>query len=587
MAYKFKSFVTSGSNFLVKEIRDFMVACGWTDITPSGQDDQDGVILGYWLKSTGETGEADKNDLFVHIGAMSSVRSQTFVEISYLSGAMTASQDYVPVVDTTVFTSPTGSVKVGSEWITYSGVDGGLNRLTGCVRGYGLTDPATHSANDVVSQLGNAAIEIFANVDLTNYLAVSGAPIAWSLGTKAVTGITGLNTFGDDYFNFHSLIRATGGTQSGKMRWVKDYATAGDFTYQAFLTAPGAVACEVISGGFFPSWSKRSSESTGNGYYRAIGSLSIGGASAAGTPVWFYGSKDGIAIVQKYSTDYYFNFWGKPIVGSSPIVVLTTLDAAAAQNRIRVANLDPFAVNGKYRIIGRDILDWRTNRVQGGSWPNLDPEEGVSEEFVVTSIDVGNSELVLSSNLRNSYETGAVVGEDPRPMIRWQSGSSAYPLENAIWGGLFLPCNPALFGSHASNRQRWRAFHVSGDKYTPTANTTSTNACYKVDAGTTQPCSPNYLITDAQNRQNEALPLTLLPMSKADQNEGYAGYGCFNRFSGWLPFVWESQDKPPFNVASAEDTVKGVWNGKMETFRIFYVNVGTYWIVCGPEIPIV
>jgi hypothetical protein len=60
MAVKYKKVTVKSPSFLLKEIRDFMVNdVGWTDETPANQDDYQGFILGYFLKSTGESGDKE------------------------------------------------------------------------------------------------------------------------------------------------------------------------------------------------------------------------------------------------------------------------------------------------------------------------------------------------------------------------------------------------------------------------------------------------------------------------------------------------------------------------------------------------
>jgi hypothetical protein len=56
----------------------------------------------------------------------------------------------IPVVNTNPFTT-SGTVQIGDEKITYTGVDG--TNLTGCTRGAASTDAASHTSNDLVEQI--------------------------------------------------------------------------------------------------------------------------------------------------------------------------------------------------------------------------------------------------------------------------------------------------------------------------------------------------------------------------------------------------------------------------------------------------
>jgi hypothetical protein len=66
-----------------------------------------------------------------------------------LNGAISSSATTIVVVSTTGFTSPTGTIGIGSEVITYTGTTG--TSFTGCTRGYTST-AAAHSSGDAVNQ---------------------------------------------------------------------------------------------------------------------------------------------------------------------------------------------------------------------------------------------------------------------------------------------------------------------------------------------------------------------------------------------------------------------------------------------------
>lgn len=56
----------------------------------------------------------------------------------------------IPVKNSNPFTT-SGTVKIGDEKITYTGVDG--TNLTGCTRGAASTSAASHTSNDTVTQV--------------------------------------------------------------------------------------------------------------------------------------------------------------------------------------------------------------------------------------------------------------------------------------------------------------------------------------------------------------------------------------------------------------------------------------------------
>ena len=56
----------------------------------------------------------------------------------------------IPVGNSNPFTA-SGTVQIGDEKITYTGVDG--TNLTGCTRGTASTDAASHTSGDLVTQI--------------------------------------------------------------------------------------------------------------------------------------------------------------------------------------------------------------------------------------------------------------------------------------------------------------------------------------------------------------------------------------------------------------------------------------------------
>lgn len=85
------------------------------------------------------------------------------------------------------------------------------------------------------------------------------------------------------------------------------------------------------------------------------------------------------------------------------------------------------------------------------------------------------------------------------------------------------------------------------------------------------------------NEENVGNRLPLIPMSLGWYfTSDMKSSNGFNRALGVIPFI-----KLMFVSLGAlsEDTLKVMWNGNHETFRIFYVpDNGGSWIAVGPEI---
>tara|TARA_R100000654_G_scaffold53804_2_gene79926 strand:- start:1653 stop:2108 length:456 start_codon:yes stop_codon:yes gene_type:complete len=67
-----------------------------------------------------------------------------------LSSNINDSVTTIPVGNSNPFTA-SGTVQIGDEKITYTGVDG--TNLTGCTRGAESTSAASHTSNDIVEQI--------------------------------------------------------------------------------------------------------------------------------------------------------------------------------------------------------------------------------------------------------------------------------------------------------------------------------------------------------------------------------------------------------------------------------------------------
>ena len=73
-----------------------------------------------------------------------------FKGMNNLTSDINDSVTTIPVVNTNPFTA-SGTVKIGNEKITYTGVDG--TNLTGCTRGAESTSAADHKEGDPVKQI--------------------------------------------------------------------------------------------------------------------------------------------------------------------------------------------------------------------------------------------------------------------------------------------------------------------------------------------------------------------------------------------------------------------------------------------------
>ena len=103
--------------------------------------------------ATLRTGVDTKSDWFgwkyKHDGSAWSANTD-FKGGGYLSSAINDSVTTIPVHSTNPFTA-SGTVQIGDEKITYTGVDG--TNLTGCTRGAASTSAASHSSGDTVQQI--------------------------------------------------------------------------------------------------------------------------------------------------------------------------------------------------------------------------------------------------------------------------------------------------------------------------------------------------------------------------------------------------------------------------------------------------
>ena len=86
---------------------------------------------------------------YKHNGSAWSANSD-YKGFNHLSSDINGSVTTIPVKNSNPFTT-SGTVQIGDEKITYTGVDG--TNLTGCTRGAASTSAASHSSGDTVQQI--------------------------------------------------------------------------------------------------------------------------------------------------------------------------------------------------------------------------------------------------------------------------------------------------------------------------------------------------------------------------------------------------------------------------------------------------
>lgn len=604
MSYKVKTVTVKDSSFLMEELKDFLVDdCGWTDETPSGQDDEMGAgdyhgILGHFLRSAGEDGT---DDLCLHLyGMMPSTESsrywQSFIfpPYSYLTSGINETDATADIDDDATLTTVDTpfAVRVGDELAIVSGVAAGV--VTFSQRGAYGTTPAVHSAGDLVLDTNvGAFVEMYAYRDLTTTLLASSGTA--TVGLKAVTNVPGLNGYVDDRFNLHTFLKIVDGAEAGKMRPVTDYVSAtGNFDYTAFLNNPGVANVALVSMGFLPASSRRISGT----YYYTTPRIEQA-VQGTDTVCWFYGSKDGVHVITKWGGVYDHFFVGNVVPFAAKDNAISSIPASAGANTMVVDNRNKFAVGEKYRIISQDADDWVANEDRPGTGPDLDPEEIPTEEVVIQSITPGTGDtgtLTFNANLIYDYATGAIIGEDPRPGVRTARDYSIIASPNrdlmegaTCWLPLYAPCVKTDLAVHASHRQTWRAVHATGDPETPSdvdfygifrgSASRDVNVIGDWTASTTGP--------NTNSKQNDRPTCGLVNLFVQNVSAAYQARGIFAATKGTLPGMWYTDvitSTPPYS-AGAEDTYEARWGGAFEEFRIFLQRGSTStFCIFGPEL---
>lgn len=606
MAYKGTHYQVASSIHMIEKIKDFLVACGWTlqgpSTNPGAQDDADSHLLGWFLHSDGEDGQKDIN-LHMQIGDGYNDRSPGGVW-SYLktTGGVDDSTQTFDVMTGRGSSFTVGDkFKIEDEIVEVGGISG--DQLINCLRGQNGTTPASHAENVVLAKVTGTVpyIYVYPFADLDNPIAQSSS--AGNLGTSASGVISGLDVY--DAYTFYRIAMIKEKT-NGKMRWIKSDPGDGTFTYDDFLTAPGTVDVDIISAGFFPPASRN--QQLGVSYDKSDLKVSSLYACAGDeiTDFWVYGSKDAFALVVLISSEYRSYYWGSYIPVGCPITTTaqgeTGGDIASGDQTIKVGNVNLFTEGGKYRIIGQSYLDWVNNWDQSGStymgatgsgeWDNLDADEIAQEYVVVDSIDEVNATITATVPLNYNYKSGAVIGEDPRPCGSYiqndrNGGNMEHLLSNDESAGAFAICfhtvgKAEAFSTHPAHRRRDKCGD-SGDL--PPAGSRSPWSC---DGGQDrrnqhEPLNSTLLpynsgLLDNEEHSTDRLPL--IPYSVGHYYTDSERHNSFTRANGVIGLIRKMYSSLG---AASEDTIRVLWNGQHETFRLFNDVIGS-WIAVGPEI---
>jgi len=607
MAYKGKAVTVASASHLVTEVKDFMLACGWTlegpSTDPAAQDDDDGLMLGWFLKSTGENGT---DDIKVHLGLNTGRDGQEFADCTYLSAGVTDTDTSLPVQDASAYTAG-DYVRVQNEMIIVGTVDIPGNSLNACTRGACGTTKVAHDSGKVVQHCykvtGNVVYpfcaEVFAVRDMgdpedSHPIAASSGTVTWSVGKTSTSGVSGLGGYTNDRFNWHTLVQvwdpdgggpSVPGPEHAKMRWCIDYSdggASGSLTFQPFKNTPGAKHVRVLGGGFLPGFSRRFVPGTSS--TRNLGTLYMDNYTpSAGMVVYMYGCKDGVALYVKQTNSVPFYF-GNVIPYANPLNAVTTADAAKGDDEFSVNNTDLFCVGQKYRVISQSHLDWDPNKTPDAPFPVLDAEEIPTQEIIVETIGTGT--ITFSPVLKYSFKSGAVIGEDPRPAIRmgYNSGAPVAMLHSQVWVQCYLPCKKEDLGSHASFRQFARAYHTNGAPQTP-YNYYWNSYLYEQGTPDLDMGDDSCTLTN-KNRQTDQFPLKRWCIGFAQASGSEPTYSVFGRFytlKGVVPLIWAFPAAAP-GGAVMEDTMKAVWEGAYKTFRVLTQASAPTHILMGPEI---
>jgi hypothetical protein len=386
------------------------------------------------------------------------------------------------------------------------------------------------------------------------------------MGMMEITG-SDCTGYGNDKLNFNSFIKITesGGASEGVMRPIVDYtSTSGRILMTPFKDIPDSGSTfEIIHFGALM---------TGQYYYQNFNNMwtdVLPCNASSDTVVFMYGDKDhGLFTVTKSGSTYYFSFYGNIDPFNETDTTTTDSDTAQGATTISVVDASIFEADTYYRIISRDVDDWAANRTVQTEVFWID--ELPTEVVYVSAVDTDNNNITVSP-ITYSYKSGAVLGENPRPIFgkinATTSGHSQMMKAegNTTAPGSLQPC--VHVGSDTYGNFYRHVMYVA-----PSAAIGYWDEALS-DAFGVFPVSETYADDNREGRRRAWL-------CHVGSNRNNATYGYYGRLEGTLPFVWCCGSAP--YGGGNEDTVLCKYNGSYETFRVFYEGNSDYYIV-GPE----
>lgn len=548
----------------LQQVRDFLVdSCGWVDNTFNDAADPQHLITGWALASEGESG-AEK--LFMQVGpcangASTEVNSHLQARYSYLTESIDDTVTTIGVKDTTRFISSGGRVRINDELISYTGVSGsGVGTLTGCTRGTEGTQATDHNIRAVVLSEYDTSwnmssaipcITVYGYRDQTVPLVTQATAVAMGVSSVTAAGLTG---YGNDHFNHVCFVKPKSGDYQNVLRRVTDYvSTTGVISYEPYPAAPGTVAFDIVSEGFLTGFSRQQQL----GDYRLGTVVTSYQYATPGEQTFFlYANLDGLLVVDKLDGAYYMYYFGNLDRYAEWQTTVTTSTVVTGATTIPVNDHTIFEVGAKYRIVSQNAADWAA--YQGDYSPKLYADELGTEEVIVSEVLTLPSRIVIGSGLVFSYGTGAVIGEDPRPVVQPKITGKVGMYGTSALMPIYVPKTVGATRRQITSNLEQAELQVASE--------------LSSNLATAQ--KPSY-ITD---KWVGGLVSVYMPSS------GYHANNVWENAKGTVPMAWlAAGNNAPYGGAD-EDTVSARWEGVTRTFRIFKENgVPPYYIV-GPEI---
>ena len=580
MAYKFKKITAKSPSLMLNQIRDFLVDdCGWTNETPAAviSEDPGNLVTPCFLKSTGEDGTEA-----IYLNLMSNVGYGTVTTVgkeqcpfTYLAASCSATDTTLSVDNSARFVGgqpfPNGGiVRIGNEliWFAYQAT----NNLYECKRGYLGTTAASHADGDHVLQEYNSyapaqsagpTIESYALRTITAAITAPISAVVIGVASATSAALAGYET---NRFAYNCFLRVTSGPSTGLMRRILTYVTAtGAFTYEPFHTAPGTQTFDVVSCGFLPTMPRNGTDYINTYLVLPVIRTNYLVATLNKNPqpqaCYLYGSKNYLYVVVKTLSEFSVHFFGNVIRHAAKGSALTTADISPGTNVvIAVDDVTPFYVGAKFRILGQSAQDWIDNKARttfpGSGNPKLYSDEMVTEEITIGA--VGASDITVNGATLASYRTGAIIAEDPRPLVT--ASHMGTGLATLSW---MYPCYyPKVFG----------AYYRQIPAYTLTNYGKLTAGALTPGSGSAE--SPSWLV---ERNMTGVIAVTM-------PNASYHGNNLWEHVKGILPNFWYLVPAGAM-FGLSEDTFRARWSGEWRTFRLFPYEGGTsYFSVLGPEI---